>query len=719
MRHIYKGRLRQAYSYVIPVVATLLVCVGFCIIALSIAKREDAKMQDRTAAYVAHNLDTQFKNIKTYSNEVLNSKDMFSLSQAYISGAGDEQEIQIETNLMSNIYRYCSSMDLAENILLYYPKRDRIISKYGSLTTRQFFVLNNEEMLLSPELLQARIDDVFDRRHGEVYSVENSCSGITEYYYFACVPNNSTLDSCEWAMALQISPTALSKLLSEMTQTMNIAFAAITTQDGHIFSHTDMEQDAVSLRHKQVWPQDRDKSAMTRYESLTKMDLYLLFDTSASYHLLRSLSLIMSGGLILAALMGLVLALISQGMREQRVEKLVRRLGGEKGTTLNDAVEGFLARAYQENLQNVRALDHQRALVRYSFLKELLRASRLDEGRLDLLCTAYDMSFEGDGFSLFCLQQEGEGGERSKDAVFDFLTERGYSEYVVFWTRMENIDCFLCNYTADKNGRQMMEQFKAELNTTFHTHCYGTAAPSDSVYACIREFRQIYQVINGRPFAAYGTGGGRSRDDLYSQFAAAIANGEIEHQQILLQQICRRLRQEESSNYNLSMRYALLYELYGLPQLAGMEHTLDEMFRDMRPETWCSCLEKLLRAPNDAKSAERGQKRLAGEVVEIISKEYDNPQMSLMILSERLGASQSYLCRVFKQEYGESISHYLSKTRVEQAKILIRNGDEKLSSIALKVGFLSDMNLIRVFKKLENETPGNYRKKNPEKGAAT
>lgn len=143
------------------------------------------------------------------------------------------------------------------------------------------------------------------------------------------------------------------------------------------------------------------------------------------------------------------------------------------------------------------------------------------------------------------------------------------------------------------------------------------------------------------------------------------------------------------------------------------------MFRDMRPETWCSCLEKLLRAPNDAKSAERGQKRLAGEVVEIISKEYDNPQMSLMILSERLGASQSYLCRVFKQEYGESISHYLSKTRVEQAKILIRNGDEKLSSIALKVGFLSDMNLIRVFKKLENETPGNYRKKNPEKGAAT
>ena len=143
------------------------------------------------------------------------------------------------------------------------------------------------------------------------------------------------------------------------------------------------------------------------------------------------------------------------------------------------------------------------------------------------------------------------------------------------------------------------------------------------------------------------------------------------------------------------------------------------MFRDMRPETWCSCLEKLLRAPNDAKSAERGQKRLAGEVVEIVSKEYDNPQMSLMILSERLGASQSYLCSVFKQEYGESISHYLSKTRMEQAKILIRNGDEKLSSIALKVGFLSDMNLIRVFKKLENETPGNYRKQNPEKGAAT
>ena len=97
---------------------------------------------------------------------------------------------------------------------------------------------------------------------------------------------------------------------------------------------------------------------------------------------------------------------------------------------------------------------------------------------------------------------------------------------------------------------------------------------------------------------------------------------------------------------------------------------------------------------------------------EIAVKEFNNSQLSLQLIAERVGVSQAYLSRVFKQKYGMSVMHYINYLRVEEAKRLFTSGDDDpLKVIALKVGFISDINLIRVFKKYENITPGLYRTK--------
>lgn len=113
--------------------------------------------------------------------------------------------------------------------------------------------------------------------------------------------------------------------------------------------------------------------------------------------------------------------------------------------------------------------------------------------------------------------------------------------------------------------------------------------------------------------------------------------------------------------------------------------------------------------PEPAENESR-QSQLASSAVQIIDEEYANPQISLGLIAERLGVSQSHLSRIFKQQYDENISHYLNRVRIEHAKVLIRNTDNNLNTIALQVGFLSDMNFIRVFKKMESTTPGTYRK---------
>ena len=710
-KQITRGWYKRATTYIIPVIATLFICMIFCVAAWNTAKKESGESKVKTAQYFAQNLETHLKSVKSYAYEILNSQNMVNLSRAYTSGA-EEEQVKIEVSLMSSIFQYCSTIKLAENILVYYPEQDRIISKYGALTAYQYFLVNNEELLRHPEMYQTRFDSVFDRKHGDFFTVVNPFNGMSECYYFACVPNNSTLENCTWALALQISPSALSEAMGEMSEIMNIRFAAMTTPDGNVFTYTDYDAKGnLGFTEAQMLEQLEGEDYVKSRTSLWNMDLFLVYDDTVTYDYLETLSHIMSIGLALAMLLGLVLALLSHGAREKQLSSVVSQLGGAKGTSLDKVVADFLEHTYQENIHSIRIIDRQRSLVRYSFFKELLRTGNLDENKLEHFCTAYDCNFENDGFSIFAVTCDKTDTAHDKDEIFDFLSA-GYSpEYLVFWTRIENIDVFLCNYNISKDSHSLMENFRDQLQQRFSGHCYGSGVLFEDVLSCIREFRQIYQVITGRKFVAHGISVNKGQS-VYQRLAEAIYNEDAEQQQKVFTQVCQQIQQEEDSNQNLSKRYALLYDLYNLPQLQDKRYILDEMFRDMRSQTWVRCLLNLLpqQEEND-NTSEQTQKRVAAEVVRIISDEYDNPQMSLSILSERLGVSQSYLSRVFKQEYGENISHYLSKTRVEQAKQLMCNGDENLNTIALKVGFLSDMNLIRVFKKLENETPGNYRKK--------
>lgn len=54
-------------------------------------------------------------------------------------------------------------------------------------------------------------------------------------------------------------------------------------------------------------------------------------------------------------------------------------------------------------------------------------------------------------------------------------------------------------------------------------------------------------------------------------------------------------------------------------------------------------------------------------------------------------------------------SDYLNRYRLEQAKLLLIETGETVGDIGLRVGFNSPQSFIRVFKRYEGETPGQFR----------
>lgn len=72
--------------------------------------------------------------------------------------------------------------------------------------------------------------------------------------------------------------------------------------------------------------------------------------------------------------------------------------------------------------------------------------------------------------------------------------------------------------------------------------------------------------------------------------------------------------------------------------------------------------------------------------------------------------SPSYFTRAFKEEMGISPISYLLKVRVKRAEELLADTDQKISDIALSVGFSNQQRFNEIFKKYSGMTPLQYRK---------
>lgn len=83
--------------------------------------------------------------------------------------------------------------------------------------------------------------------------------------------------------------------------------------------------------------------------------------------------------------------------------------------------------------------------------------------------------------------------------------------------------------------------------------------------------------------------------------------------------------------------------------------------------------------------------------------------ITLADLSAVFFMSEGHLCRIFRQEMGMSIMAYVKRLRVKTAERLLRESDESVSAVALRVGIADANYFCRMFKRVTGLTPTEYR----------
>ncbi|QHE60790.1 response regulator [Rossellomorea vietnamensis] len=95
-------------------------------------------------------------------------------------------------------------------------------------------------------------------------------------------------------------------------------------------------------------------------------------------------------------------------------------------------------------------------------------------------------------------------------------------------------------------------------------------------------------------------------------------------------------------------------------------------------------------------------------IEEYLQQHYQE-DINLQDIADRFFLSREYISRKFKQDYGATITDYITGIRMEKAKKLLENPYLKIYEVAYGVGYGNEKYFSKVFKKHTGVTPNEYR----------
>lgn len=93
-----------------------------------------------------------------------------------------------------------------------------------------------------------------------------------------------------------------------------------------------------------------------------------------------------------------------------------------------------------------------------------------------------------------------------------------------------------------------------------------------------------------------------------------------------------------------------------------------------------------------------------------IADNYEDAELSLKKVADYVGLNEKYFTNRFSKETGETFSSYVTKLRMQKAKELLKTTSFKIYEISEMVGYHNVEHFNRMFKKLNDVSPAQYRK---------
>lgn len=104
------------------------------------------------------------------------------------------------------------------------------------------------------------------------------------------------------------------------------------------------------------------------------------------------------------------------------------------------------------------------------------------------------------------------------------------------------------------------------------------------------------------------------------------------------------------------------------------------------------------------------KKQLISTITSFVDKHFQDSSMSLVSIADRFGITPQYLSFLFKKNQMVNLHDYISLLRINKARQLLADCGDSIAAIANQVGYTNVVSFGRVFKKVAEMTPTEYRR---------
>ncbi len=100
--------------------------------------------------------------------------------------------------------------------------------------------------------------------------------------------------------------------------------------------------------------------------------------------------------------------------------------------------------------------------------------------------------------------------------------------------------------------------------------------------------------------------------------------------------------------------------------------------------------------------------KIVDAIISIVEAEFNDHELSIVTIGQRLSYHPKYLSHLFKKEMGVGFSEYLRNKRVNYARSLFDHGIDSIKNVALLSGFNDPLYFSNVFKRVTGLSPTQY-----------
>lgn len=146
-------------------------------------------------------------------------------------------------------------------------------------------------------------------------------------------------------------------------------------------------------------------------------------------------------------------------------------------------------------------------------------------------------------------------------------------------------------------------------------------------------------------------------------------------------------------------------------------HALEYLLKPCDDKELILSVEEAMRLADNSKGNEEEDKdeseadaelNTADLILSYIEENYGG-ELSVQKMAEKFAYSEVYFCRLFKQHFGESFISYLTEYRIRKAIELLESTNLSVKDIGKKVGYEDSNYFTKVFRRVKNISPSEYK----------